>query len=79
MRVYTGILVGGPDQGNSVSASVPRIKTKTTTEMWLDGENKSSSLVVEEGSYYWHEATGSFKWNAESVDFYSKRVMLQAA
>lgn len=79
MRVYTGKLVGGPDQGNSVSASVPRIQTKTATEMWLDGEHKPSSIVVEKGSYYWDEATRCFKWHAESVDFYSKRVMLQAA
>lgn len=78
IREYTGELVGGPDGGNRVSASTSRIKTETSTEMWLDGEHKPSSIVVQTGSYYWNENLKLFKWQAESIDFYSKK-QLQAA
>lgn len=78
MRVYKGQLVGGPDGGNSVSASVPRIRTQSTTTLWLDGEDKSPSTVIQTGSYYWSEKLKHFKWYEESIRFGSNRE-LQAA
>jgi hypothetical protein len=78
MRIYKGLLVGGPDDGGSVSASSPRIKGKKASELWLDGEHLPPVVVVETGSYYWNEKLGNFKWYAESLDFFSDR-QLQAA
>lgn len=78
MRVYTGRLVGGPDHDDSVSVSVPRIKTETTTHLWLDGEDKPSSVITHVGSYYWIESLGIFRWHAESMEIDTNR-MLKAA
>lgn len=78
MHVYTGVLVGGPDHGNSVSVAVTRIKVKTVTELWLNGEDNPSSFITETGSYYWNKTFMHFKWYTEGVNFTSNR-MLQAA
>jgi hypothetical protein len=78
MKVYKGLLVGGPDDGNSVSASSPRIKGQKLAEMWLDGEDNPSTILLEAGSYYWNEKLGCFKWHTESLDFLSNR-QLQTA
>lgn len=71
-KTYTGSLVGGPDDGNVVTASTNRIPTKVTTELWLDGEgaNKDVHLVIVKGSYIWSEKLRAFKWELESADFY---------
>jgi hypothetical protein len=78
MKVYRGLLVGGPDDGTSVSASSSRIKTQGVNEMWLDGEHEPSTVVIVTGSYYWNEELGNFKWHAESLDFFSKKELLAA-
>ncbi len=78
MQIYSGELVGGPSDGNTVSTTVPRIPVKVSTEMWLDGLSRPSSVVSETGSYYWSERHQNFKWHNESIHFHSKRV-LQAA
>lgn len=78
MKIYKGNLIGGPDNGNSVESTVPRIQTETSSELWLDGRDKDSTIVVERGSYYWNDTFEDFYWRPEDVAFYSKR-MLEAA
>jgi hypothetical protein len=71
---YTGQLIGGPDHGNFVTASVDRIKCRDTLVLWLDGENSSPSTEITDGTYIWqpNEPIPHFKWELAGNGF-SKR------
>ncbi len=70
---YTGQLIGGPDDGNPVTASTKEIPAVSTTELWLDGkeEGKTPVLILWKGVYLWNEA-GYFTWKTESNELVRK-------
>jgi len=46
MREYSGQLIGGPDDGNFVTASKDKIPVVSTNEMWLDGEGVDATVTI---------------------------------
>lgn len=54
--------MGGPDNGNFVSASVPEIHTVEMISLWLDGINKNNTVVITKGVYIWDESVKLFQW-----------------
>lgn len=69
-KEYSGTLMGGPNNGLHVDASVNRIPVKITTEMWLDGdgEDKDVNVEVTSGSYIWNGTF--FNWKVFSQAWY---------
>lgn len=69
-KAYIGTLLGGPNDGLNVEASVERIPVKVTTEMWLDGqyEGKIVNQEVITGAYIWNGAF--FSWETHSEGWY---------
>lgn len=75
MEQYAGKLTGGPDHGNHVTASKTRIPVVNTVEMWLDGKSEDATvnIIVVKGSYLWNENDHTFKWQEETISFFSKK------
>lgn len=76
MKVYSGYLVGGPDDGRFVETAITAIPAQSTTELWLDGKDDPdtvTNLVVIKGVYLWNERRKYFKWHQESIEFYRKK------
>lgn len=72
---YTGQLIGGPDNGNLVTASKERIPVTSTTELWLDGEGSESTyLLVDKGEYVWQHEERYFKWVEGKGTVFAKTV-----
>jgi hypothetical protein len=76
MEEFTGQLIGGPDDGNFVSASTEKITVVSTTELWLDGEgaDKSVSIVVTKGEYQWQATSSIFVWKLIESSVFSKKM-----
>ncbi len=77
--MYTGQLIGGPGDGNMVTATVPEFKMVAWEEMWLDGEGPTKSPIITstEGKYVWDENVHYFRWNlSKSESFTNKRTAL---
>ena len=74
MQEYTGQLLGGPDNGNFVTASLPEIAVVSTTELWLDGvgEGKTINIIIIKGRYIWKENSGRFVWKLDDTKFDTK-------
>jgi len=72
LKEFTGQLIGGPDDGNYVTASTARIPVTHTIKMWLDGkeEGKTVSISVTEGVYLWQADNHTFKWDMHSVNWF---------
>ncbi len=62
----TGILVGGPVDGNQVTCESKRILTTTETRLLIDNGIKVQTI---QGSYIWNESDKTFVWNLESIAF----------
>lgn len=67
---YTGQLIGGPLEGEGITASLPRVPVTVTHQIWLDGkkEDKEATVKTVTGVYRWNEQ-GFFIWNIETIDF----------
>lgn len=76
MNKFFGILVGGPGDGTSVTASVAVIEVKTETEMRLDGreKDKTVNITVTRGVYTWDPDAEFFRWTPLQTDYYIKRL-----
>jgi hypothetical protein len=76
MYQFNGILIGGPDDGNSVTATQNRIPVTSTTELWLDGKGKDSSVSIIEthGEYIWDEDSHNFIWHFKYNKVFIKKV-----
>lgn len=76
IKEYSGLLFGGPDDGNHVEASTNEIPVTSTTELQLDGKgvDKAVSIVVVKGSYIWSEESRLFIWTEESNNIFKKRL-----
>lgn len=59
---YTGQLIGGPDEGNLVTSTVPHIDCWSITSLWLDGYRKRPDTQFIQGTYEWDEDKKYFKW-----------------
>lgn len=57
----TAQLIGGPDHGNLVSATIDEIRIRFTTEWDLDGDGFNSRSVVY-GRYIWDPEGYCFRW-----------------
>lgn len=68
MKEYEGQLVGGPDDGDLVTASTNIITVISTTELWLDGtkEGAAVTVITDKGAYVWQPVEGTFSWVQES-------------
>lgn len=75
IKEYSGVLLGGPEDGRLVSVSVTRIPTKETIELWLDGvgADKDINQIVTRGAYIWQEKHKHFKWEQHSTAWYTIR------
>lgn len=75
MKEFTGQLIGGPDDGNFVTASLAEIPVVSTTELALDGdkEGADTSIIVIRGRYIWQEDKQYFIWQQVSCQVYSKK------
>ncbi len=75
MTEYTGILIGGPDQGNLVTSSQQRIPVCTTTVLRLDGEglDKDEFIIEKKGCYVWSKENNIFLWEKGSYTEYLKK------
>ena len=64
----TGQLIGGPDDGNMVTATVEDIAIVSTNVLWLDGkgDGKIATIVETRGNYVWQHSGGYFMWTLES-------------
>lgn len=62
---WTGQCTGGPDDGNLVTATVPRFRHEVRSVSWLDGVHAAPSHVLVCGWYAWREETGVFMWEAD--------------
>ena len=72
---YAGKLTGGPDDGNTVTASVSEIPAKDTLELWLDGQDKSITVFETTGKYVWENTENGhcFVWELDDTKIYEKR------
>ncbi len=77
MNQYFGQLLGGPDDGNFVTASTNMIPVTSTTEMRLDGdgEDKVVTIIVAKGVYVWQDVSKEFLWQFSNSNVYTKKMM----
>lgn len=64
---YTGQLIGGPDDGNYVTATRPLIVIKFVTTMWLDGLSHAPQRFTITGEYVWNDAEAIFEWKTDTT------------
>jgi hypothetical protein len=71
IKEYTGQLVGGPDEGNFVTATVDRFPIKAEYTLWLDGPDNTPSSFIVEGTYIWQpqRVVPVFKWELKGVGY----------
>lgn len=76
MKEYTGQLMGGPDDGNFVTASTEKVTVVSTIELWLDGEDedKTVDIVVTKGFYIWDSKAGYFGWQLGTSQVFTKKM-----
>jgi hypothetical protein len=72
-KEYTGMLLGGPDDGSFVASSLPKFPAKQVVTLYLDGKDKDSNEVITEGFYVWHENGPCFKWEPYSEAYYTRK------
>ncbi len=65
---FTGQMIGGPDDGNMVTASVRSVQTSQITTHRLDGPDGNIVIVTVEGTYEWDETTRYFRWKLGNTD-----------
>jgi hypothetical protein len=70
MDEYSGMLIGGPNDGEPVTASTKMIPVTHTVELKLDGEGTTSTFITTRGQYIWQEA-GYYMWQRAHVDITS--------
>jgi hypothetical protein len=63
MTLYRGQLLGGPDDGNFVDATVETIKFKAEYFWALDGEDGFNSRQTVFGRYVWDPEKEAFIWH----------------
>jgi hypothetical protein len=63
MTEYTGQLVGGPDDGNLITATVPDFRCEVVYRQWLDGPDRPVSETIVRGTYVWDESASTFRWH----------------
>lgn len=59
---FTGQCVGGPDDGNMITARVRVVKFVATVRRYLDGEGRPDWSDRYEGTYEWDAKYGVFHW-----------------
>ena len=64
---YTGQCVGGPDEGNLITATVVEVAFRVEYTHALDGPAKPACRLVITGSYLWDPSEGVFRWRAADV------------
>lgn len=62
MTEYTGQLIGGPDNGNLITATTETVPVTYTFTYWPDGKEKPSVTVTIDGTYVWFRSLGYFHW-----------------
>jgi hypothetical protein len=63
---FTGQLMGGPDHGNLVTATVERFEHHASYWSWLDGPGQGpSEIVAVRGWYRWDAEGGVFRWELQ--------------
>lgn len=74
MTEYAGYLVGGPNDGEFVEATVTRIRVANTSLLWLDGVSENTSAKSQRilGTYIWDSDSRHFKWSMEGIGFNSR-------
>ena len=65
MTEYTGQLIGGPDDGNLITATVPEFGFEVTYRHWLDGPIRPPSEQTIRGRYVWDGYV--FRWAGGSA------------
>ncbi len=70
-KEYAGPLVGGPNDGEFVEATVTRIPITNTSLLWLDGVREDTKVVSKRitGVYIWDSDKQCFKWSMEGIGF----------
>jgi hypothetical protein len=63
MKEYSGLLIGGPDDGYTVETSVAEIPVVSITELWLDGNSTGKDVTI-------IETTGEYAWDGEAFTWY---------
>jgi len=74
MKEFTGQLIGGPDDGNFVTASKSVVAVTSTVELALDGVNADISIVVTQGNYVWNPESKYFEWKLIGSQVYTKKL-----
>lgn len=64
-REYTGQLIGGPDEGNLVTATAQMIFTEVVYRHHLEGPHQPPEEVTIFGWYTWNEGRGCFLWERD--------------
>jgi hypothetical protein len=59
---YTGQLIGGPDDGNLVTATVEVVPFRCEYVHHLDGLDGPATFCRVVGEYIWDVTSHSFKW-----------------
>lgn len=62
MTEYTGQLIGGPDDGNLITATTRRIVFHMVQVMWPDGPSGLATYLISRGEYIWDPEKGCFNW-----------------
>lgn len=57
---YTGQLIGGPDNGNLITSTVPEFRCEVAFRWWLDGDDRSVCDQTIRGTYVWDGRV--FRW-----------------
>ncbi len=68
---YSGILMGGPVDGNRVTCESRKIATVTETRLLIDNGIKLQRI---RGSYHWSDKEEAFVWELESLAFPERTV-----
>lgn len=63
MPDYTGQLIGGPDDGNVITANTHRVHFEQQTWHWLEGQFNMPSVNRVTGVYVWDIYRGVFVWH----------------
>lgn len=60
---YTGQLIGGPYNGNWITATVTEFAHIATYQSELDGPHSKQYITTVSGTYCWNETEKIFRWN----------------
>lgn len=69
--MYSGHLIGGPDGGNFIDSTVPKVITWDALALNLDGNDAEPTISVTHGSYTWSDSEKCYNWELIDTKFYT--------